>query len=294
MSLILPLDRGNIDSLGELRPTFQGRDLKQGGFRGLLVTGGGKVALAGGHLFKVTDKRPGEPYLLGADQTGLLYVAWTIPESEELPAGVNLVPITEAAFTLTDDESFLAAQAVALARWHSGDRFCTKCGARVHPVDAGWASVCSGCSNVNYPRTDPVVIVRVMDLGERILLAHNAAWPRPTLSLPAGYIEAGETPRRAIRRELLEEVSVDTRDFEYLGAQPWPGPHSLMLAFDARTVDPNPTPIPDRVEIDYAEFFSREEYSQLLRAEEIFAPRPSSIAASLLSNWLGEPLHYPQ
>ena len=139
-----------------------------------------------------------------------------------------------------------------------------------------------------------MVIVRVTDGHDRILLAHNMTWDKPMLSLPAGYIEAGETPRRAIERELIEEVGVPVHKFQYLGAHPWPGPRSLMLAFHAETVNEVIQPIPDQIEIDYAGFYSRDEYVRQLREEKIFAPRSSSIAASMLTDWLGEPLHYPQ
>lgn len=294
MSLHLTLDRGDIDSLGEARANFRFHEQPPKRWRGVLVTGRGDVAVRGQRLWTTGEPPGGEPYLLGRDSSGQTYLAWMVEQECPLPAGVRFAPITDAATTLSDNESFLAAQAVALARWHDRDRFCSRCGSAVSPIEAGWASYCAGCENVEYPRTDPVVIVRVTDASDRVLLAHNAAWPAPTLSLPAGFIEAGETPRRAIARELWEEVSVAVTGFKYLGAQPWPSPRSLMLGFHAQTVEESPVPTPDRVEIDYAEFFSRERYRQMLREEKIFAPRASSIAASMLADWLGEPLFYPQ
>ena len=45
-------------------------------------------------------------------------------------------------------------------------------------------------------------------------------------------------PRRtryedAVHREVFEEVGLKVRDVAYFGSQPWPFPHSLMIAFTA-------------------------------------------------------------
>lgn len=288
------LDRGNIDPLADARTGFRFRDLRPGSWRGVAVTGRGSIGLLDEKLWLFEEPCEGDPYLLGQDANGIIYLGWLAENTPCPPAAVRFAPLTETAPLLSDDEAMLAAQAVALARWHHRDKYCTRCGNRVDAIEAGWASKCESCGNVEYPRTDPVVIVRVTDGADRILLAHNTAWNRPMLSLPAGYIEAGETPRRAIERELMEEVRVAVRDPEYLGAQPWPGPRSLMLAFHAQTVHPEVDPVPDQVEIDYARFFDREEYYQALVEQRIFAPRSSSIAAAMLTDWLGAPLPYPQ
>ena len=58
------------------------------------------------------------------------------------------------------------------------------------------------------PRTDPVVIVRVTDGADRLLLGRQARWPEGRFSLLAGYVEPGETLEEAVRREVLEESGV--------------------------------------------------------------------------------------
>ena len=52
-------------------------------------------------------------------------------------------------------------------------------------------------------------------------------------SLIAGFAEPGETLEECIKREILEEVSIQVRNIKYFGSQPWPFPNSLMIGFTA-------------------------------------------------------------
>lgn len=47
----------------------------------------------------------------------------------------------------------------------------------------------------------------------------------------AGFVEPGETLEHAVQRELTEECGVRVKNLTYVGSQPWPFPHSLMLGF---------------------------------------------------------------
>jgi len=48
-----------------------------------------------------------------------------------------------------------------------------------------------------------------------------------------GFVEAGETLEHCMQRETLEEVGVRVKNPRYFGSQPWPFPHSLVLAYEA-------------------------------------------------------------
>jgi NAD+ diphosphatase len=52
-------------------------------------------------------------------------------------------------------------------------------------------------------------------------------------SVLAGFVEPGETLEECVAREVREEVGLEVTDIRYFGNQPWPFPHSLMLAFTA-------------------------------------------------------------
>ena len=63
----------------------------------------------------------------------------------------------------------------------------------------------------HYPRTDPAVIMLVVDDDDRLLLGRQASWPEGRFSTLAGFVEPGESLEQAVRREVHEEVGVDDR-----------------------------------------------------------------------------------
>ena len=93
--------------------------------------------------------------------------------------------------------------------------------------------MCVDDGSEHYPRTDPAVIMAVVDADDRILLGHAAHWPAGRWSTLAGFVEAGESLEHAVRREVAEETGVLVGDVSYRGSQPWPFPASLMIGFRA-------------------------------------------------------------
>ncbi|WP_022868777.1 NAD(+) diphosphatase [Schaalia vaccimaxillae] len=198
-----------------------------------------------------------------------------------------------AGYLLEPDESALAVSAVSLAAWHRMYQFCAQCGSPVGVVNGGWASRCSGCAKLEFPRHDPAVIVLVIDGHDRALLAHNVNWEGNFASTIAGFVEAGESPDLAVARELMEEVGVRICEPEYVGTQPWPFPRSQMLGYVARTVDDTVEPVPDGEEIEWAAFYSREELAHAIEQEQLVPPGRSSIAYAMLREWYGGELPQP-
>ncbi len=299
MYLRTPLGRGTVDSLAHLRSGFSYANQLANGATVLcyLADDHGNLAVdSDGELAVIVPSEVDQVWFLGQTSVSLLHCVVPCQDGDPrlCDPRFTFLPVTEFGALLPDDQALIAIQAVSLARWHATDRFCARCGAAVEPVEAGWASTCMGCGHVEYPRMDPAVIVKVTDPCDRLLLAHNTAWgDRPMMSLPAGYVEAGETPMRAVVRELYEEVGLEVDSIEFLGAQPWPGPRSLMLAFAARVAGSYKAavvPKPDGVEIDRARFFSRDEYRDVLESGRIVAPRKASIAHTVIVDWFGGPL----
>ena len=196
------------------------------------------------------------------------------------PAGLR-----EAATELPADEAALAAYAGSLLAWHRRHRFCANCGAPTEQRDGGHERFCPACEAHHFPRTDPVVIVRVTDGGDGLLLGRQARWPEGRFSLLAGYVEPGETLEEAVRREVLEESGVALEAVSYLSSQPWPFPSSLMLGFSAVAERGRPAPGDD--ELAEVRWFEREEVKRAARGEDglVLGPR-YSIARRLIDDWL--------
>jgi NAD+ diphosphatase len=196
------------------------------------------------------------------------------------PAGLR-----EAATELPADEAALAAYAGSLLAWHRRHRFCANCGAPTEPRDGGHERSCPSCEAHHFPRTDPVVIVRVSDGRDGLLLGRQARWPEGRYSLLAGFVEPGETLEEAVRREVLEESGVPLDSVTYLASQPWPFPSSLMLGFSALAERGDPSPRDD--ELADVRWFERSEIEAAVRGQgELQLAPPYSIARRLIDAWL--------
>ena len=196
------------------------------------------------------------------------------------------VGLRDAAAALSDADTGLFVAAVANANWHATHRFCAFCGGATDVEAAGWVRRCRDCSREQFPRTDPAVIVAVIDPAGRILLGRNAAWPEGLYSCLAGFVEPGESLEHAVVREIAEESGVTVTQPRYRGSQPWPFPRSLMLGFTA-LAPAGVEPVPDGEEILSVRWFEREELARLAREGDVTLPGAVSIARALIEDWYG-------
>ena len=130
---------------------------------------------------------------------------------------------------------FRAGRAFHLRHWARTTRFCGRCGTPLEDHPAERCRVCPACGQLHYPLVSPAVLVSVERDGQ-ILLARGHHFPPGRFSVLAGFAEPGESLEGTVRREVLEEVGLEVEPLRYAGSQPWPFPHSLMVAFEARWV----------------------------------------------------------
>jgi len=202
-----------------------------------------------------------------------------VSESTEAPDGYafeNLRPL----YSLLDEDSFwLAGRAVQIVDWDRTSRYCGRCGHETVTQTVDRSKICPQCRLTDYPRLSPAMIVRVTrktDQGAEILLARAQRFPTAMFSVLAGFVEPGETLEECVAREICEEVDIKVRNIRYFGSQPWPFPHSLMLAFTAEYesgeihVDP--------IEIAEAAWFTHQSLPVV--------PSPPSIAHELIQDFI--------
>jgi NAD+ diphosphatase len=78
---------------------------------------------------------------------------------------------------------------------------------------------CPQCGFVAYAHSKPTAGAVVEDEEGRVLLARRAHEPfKGRWDLPGGFLEEGEHPLDALRRELREETGLEVEPLEFLGA----------------------------------------------------------------------------
>jgi len=119
--------------------------------------------------------------------------------------------------------------------------YCTQCGARVSllvpPGDDRLRHVCRACETVHY-QNPKVVAGCIPEWGERVLLCRRAIEPRyGKWTLPAGFMEKGETTVQAAVRETLEEANARVEIAPLFTLFDIPRIDQLYLIFRARLLD---------------------------------------------------------
>jgi len=181
-----------------------------------------------------------------------------------------------------------AAQAVSLIRWNSDNRFCGRCGSGTEGQSGGYKRVCTACEHMIFPRTDPVVIMLVVDEARGLCLLGRSHHFAPGMySCLAGFVEPGETIENAVRRETHEEAGIFTGRIRYHASQPWPMPHSLMIGCyaEAKSTEIHM----DGQELDDCRWFTPDETLAMLDRTDASgntSPPKGAIAHRLMRDWV--------
>ena len=188
---------------------------------------------------------------------------------------------------LPQRDAAIVMQAMAIANWHESHQHCPNCGTPTIVEQGGWVRRCFKEDTQLFARTDPAIIVSVIDEQDRILLGSQASWAENRWSVLAGYVDSGESLEAAVIREMKEESGLDVTEPTYLASQSWPFPYSLMLGFTAK-VDLAATGQkmqPDGIEIVRLRWFTREEMAA--EVAQILLPNKISISRSMIEHWYG-------
>lgn len=99
-----------------------------------------------------------------------------------------------------------------------GWRLCPRCGAGLDLGELPHHVTCPGCGFSAYANPKPTACALVVDAEGRLLLARRAREPfADHWDTPGGFVEEGEHPLDALRRELLEETGLDVEPGRFVG-----------------------------------------------------------------------------
>jgi NAD+ diphosphatase len=294
--LHLPLDRGVLDRAADLRTNQEALDaLAKDGLFYLHIAGEWSVDHQGLHTLNAKQAAKfssgAERYFLGKDESGrghfLLHHREHLEDHEEL----TLENLRSKIALFSALQIGVAMHGQGLANWHRSHQFCAQCGEATSPIMGGAVRSCAS-GHQHHPRTDPAIITLIKDREDRILLGHQATWPKGRFSTFAGFVEPGESFEAALHREVLEEAGLSISAYSYLGSQPWPFPSSVMIAFEAITDEPSAAR-PDGEEITDLAWFDRGSLLAATKSGELLLPPPISVARAMIDRWYGgggEPL----
>lgn len=239
----------------------------------LVLKRGDAYLLPDGTSLTALGLEPMRVHLLG-DLDGAPCFVGALPD-EALPEYTELIDLRRAYAVLPEAEYAVAGYAEQIAQWDRTSRFCPVCATSTEQIPHEWSKRCPRCGFMQYPRISPAIIVLVYRPGQ-ILLSRQPQWPPNRYSLIAGFVEAGESLEACLQREVAEETGVSVDSIRYLGSQPWPFPHQLMVGFLARYHSGEL--IVDRNELEHAAWFDLDALPDL--------PPRQSIARRILDWYL--------
>lgn len=132
-------------------------------------------------------------------------------------------------------------------------KFCSQCGAPVElreiPNDTRSRHVCTVCGEVHY-QNPKMIVGAIPDWEGKILLCRRAIEPRQGLwTLPAGFMENGETTVEAAMRETLEEANAQVEVGELYSLYNLPYINQVNLLFRARLLNLDFSPGAESLEV---------------------------------------------
>jgi ADP-ribose pyrophosphatase YjhB (NUDIX family) len=131
--------------------------------------------------------------------------------------------------------------------------YCSNCGARViRKVPEGddrTRYVCESCATVHY--TNPKIVAGcIPEWGGRLLLCRRAIEPRHGLwTLPAGFMENGESTEQAAARETWEEARARVENLALYGVFSIPHISQVYMMFRASLQAEEFAPGPESLEV---------------------------------------------
>ncbi len=140
--------------------------------------------------------------------------------------------------------------------------FCQICGSQLEkPKDKSVSSIgyCNKCEKEFYQNSKPVALVVIVKDGKILLAKRKTNVGDGKWNLPGGFLEHGELPEEAAKRETREEVGVEVEIDGFLGFETFENPYfenTMMLdcQFYGHIVSGTPQALEESSEVRWFEF----------------------------------------
>jgi len=113
-------------------------------------------------------------------------------------------------------------------------KYCPLCGKGLtkDTVDGKDVLCCMSnyCGYVFWDNPLPVVAA-IVEMDGKVVLARNKEWPEKMFGLITGFLEKGETPETAVKREVKEELGLDAEIMEFVGVYSFFERNQLIIAY---------------------------------------------------------------
>lgn len=120
----------------------------------------------------------------------------------------------------------------------SDPKFCLQCGNGLapHEEEGRTRMRCGACGWVHYGNPTPVVAAIVEhrlegEASASVVLVRNQGWPEKWFGLVTGFLEANETPREGVLRELKEELGLDGTIVSLVGVYAFTLRNEVIIAY---------------------------------------------------------------
>ena len=136
-------------------------------------------------------------------------------------------------------------------------KYCSQCGEvlslKIPADDDRLRHVCEACDFIHYQ--NPKIVAGCLPVWEnKILLCKRAIEPRyGCWTLPAGFMELGETTSEAALRETLEEANARVKLQDLYAVMNLPHVNQVYMMFRAKLLDLNFSPGAESLEVELYE-----------------------------------------